>query len=55
MPKTKPEPMILEISENLNIKQAAERLGCTVHWLRLEVKAGNITPLLFGHRVHFSH
>lgn len=49
----RPEPTILEIPENLNIKQAAERLGCTVHWLRLEVKAGNISPLTLGHKYVF--
>lgn len=51
MPKTTTQ--VLEIPENLTIKQAAEKLGCTVHWLRLEVKAGNITPLTLGHRYLF--
>lgn len=51
--KSEASPSVLDVPENLNIKQAAERLGCTAHWLRLEVKAGNICPLLLGHRYVF--
>jgi helix-turn-helix protein len=46
-------PVSVSLPKNYNIEQAAEYLGCKAHWLRLEIKAGNITPLLLGHRYIF--
>ena len=41
------------LPQNFRLPQAADYLGCTQHWLRLEVKAGHITPLMLGHRYIF--
>lgn len=38
----------------LTREAAAVYLSCTVSWLRLEVDAGHITPIILGRRVCFT-
>jgi excisionase family DNA binding protein len=54
VPKKSPDvPVLDQIPENLNVSDAAARLGCTKHWLYQEVAAGRLTPLKMGHRFVF--
>jgi excisionase family DNA binding protein len=35
---------------NLRLAEAADALGCTLSWVRREIKAGNLTPICLGKR-----
>jgi hypothetical protein len=47
------QPETVVLPENYRLPAAADYLKCTEHWLRLEIKAGKITPLVLGHRYVF--
>lgn len=46
-------PIAISLPRNLRITEAAEYLGCTAHWIRLQVKAKKLTPLVMGRRFVF--